>query len=67
MAMTTPLDASASHHPVVEHALASGPRTRSSGSPSAITRFAGSMRFVYIHIVVFAVVDDVREGNPWPS
>ena len=32
-----------------------------------ITRFAGSMLFVYVHIVVFAVWMLVLEKNPWPS
>src|SRR6266536_6599753 len=34
---------------------------------SAITRFAGSMAFVYIHIVVFAVWMLFIEKNPWPK
>ena len=33
----------------------------------AITAFAGSMPFVYIHAVGFARVDAVRRGNPWPK
>ena len=33
----------------------------------AITRFAGSMLFVYVHIVVFAVWMLLLEKNPWPS
>lgn len=32
-----------------------------------ITRFAGSMAFVYIHIVVFAVWMLVFEKSPWPT
>ena len=51
------------HHPVVvASASRSGPPTSSFGSPIAITAFAGSMRFVYIHAAVFAIVDArVRE------
>jgi uncharacterized membrane protein len=33
----------------------------------AITRFAGSMPFVYVHVVVFAVWMLVFEKSPWPT
>lgn len=33
----------------------------------AITRFAGSMPFVYIHVVVFGVWMLVVERSPWPT
>jgi len=33
----------------------------------AITAFAGSMRFVYLHAVVFAVWMMVFERSPWPT
>src|SRR5881397_2922515 len=33
----------------------------------AITSFAGSMKFVYIHAVVFAVWMLFIERNPWPK
>ena len=33
----------------------------------AITKFAGSMNFVYIHAIVFAVWMLVIEKNPWPT
>jgi uncharacterized membrane protein len=32
-----------------------------------ITRFAGSMAFVYIHVVVFAAWMVLVESNPWPT
>jgi uncharacterized membrane protein len=32
-----------------------------------ITAFAGSMRFVYLHAVVFALWMLVLERNPWPT
>ncbi|HET6294270.1 MAG TPA: DUF1003 domain-containing protein [Kribbella sp.] len=32
----------------------------------AITAYAGSMRFVYVHIVVFAVWMLFLESKPWP-
>jgi uncharacterized membrane protein len=33
----------------------------------AITSFAGSMRFVYLHAIVFAVWMLVFEKSPWPT
>ena len=33
----------------------------------AITAYAGSMRFVYIHIVIFALWMLVFESSPWPT
>jgi uncharacterized membrane protein len=33
----------------------------------AITRFAGTMAFVYIHVVVFAGWMLVIERSPWPT
>ena len=33
----------------------------------AITSFAGSMRFVYVHIALFAVWMLLVESNPWPT
>ena len=32
-----------------------------------ITRFAGSMRFVYLHAVIFALWMVFIERNPWPK
>jgi uncharacterized membrane protein len=32
-----------------------------------ITAFAGSMRFVYIHVVLFAVWMLIFERSPWPT
>jgi uncharacterized membrane protein len=33
----------------------------------AITAYAGSMRFVYAHVVVFAVWMLFAESSPWPT
>jgi uncharacterized membrane protein len=33
----------------------------------AITSFAGSMNFVYLHVAAFAVWMLVVEGSPWPT
>jgi uncharacterized membrane protein len=55
------------HHPsVVAHA-----RVRSADVQlriaDAITKFAGSMPFVYVHIVLFGVWMLVFERSPWPT
>ncbi|WP_327253611.1 DUF1003 domain-containing protein [Streptomyces sp. NBC_01244] len=55
------------HHPVVEaHRLkrASDIQLRVA---DAITQFAGSMMFVYIHAVGFAVWTLFIEKSPWPT
>jgi uncharacterized membrane protein len=55
------------HHPVViqhrEH-RASDVQLRVADS---ITKFAGSMMFVYVHIVLFVAWMLVVEKNPWPT
>jgi uncharacterized membrane protein len=33
----------------------------------AITKYAGSMQFVYVHIVIFAVWMLFIESSPWPT
>ncbi|MDX6245333.1 MAG: hypothetical protein QOE76_3056 [Frankiales bacterium] len=55
------------HHPAVQHQLekhASDAQLRVAGW---ITAFAGSMMFVYVHIVIFAVWMILVEQNPWPK
>jgi uncharacterized membrane protein len=55
------------HHPVVlahEAARAASVQVRIA---DAITAFAGSMGFVYAHVVVFAVWMLFIEGSPWPT
>ena len=55
------------HHPVVvahqEHRAADAQLRVA----DAITKFAGSMMFVYVHIVLFAVWMLLVEKNPWPT
>jgi uncharacterized membrane protein len=55
------------HHPVVvahqEH-RAADVQLRIA---DAITSFAGSMKFVYVHIVVFVAWMLFVESNPWPT
>jgi uncharacterized membrane protein len=55
------------HHPVVNAELtgrADSPQLRIA---DAITAFAGSMPFVYLHAVFFAVWMVFVETNPWPT
>jgi uncharacterized membrane protein len=54
-------------HPVV---VAQGARRRADAQlriADAITAFAGSMRFVYLHAVAFAAWMLLVEKNPWPK
>jgi len=61
------LDPLTSHHPsyrkVAEHRAADAQLRIA----DAITRFAGSMWFVYIHVLAFAVWMLVVEKSPWPT
>ncbi|MBB6627030.1 DUF1003 domain-containing protein [Nocardioides sp. KIGAM211] len=54
------------HHPAVAHelALAGDVQLRIA---DLITRFAGSMPFVYVHVAAFAVWMLVVERSPWPT
>ncbi|MEU5098495.1 DUF1003 domain-containing protein [Streptomyces sp. NPDC020996] len=55
------------HHPaVVAHRLKRAEDVQLRIA-DAITRFAGSMPFVYVHAVGFAVWMLFLEGSPWPS
>ena len=63
----TQLDPNIDHHPVV---LAHEARRAANAQlriADAITRFAGSMPFVYIHAVAFAVWMLFVESDPWPK
>ena len=61
------LDPRTSHHPsyrtVAEHRAADAQLRVA----DAITRFAGSMWFVYIHVLAFVVWMLVFEKSPWPT
>jgi uncharacterized membrane protein len=55
------------HHPVVlEHAARRGADIQLRVA-DRITAFAGSMPFVYLHAVVFAVWMVFVESDPWPK
>ena len=65
--MTTTTQAPPAHHPVVS-ALAKRPaEDLQLRVADKITAFAGSMTFLYLHAVVFAVWMLAIEKSPWPT
>jgi uncharacterized membrane protein len=56
-----------SRHPVVAAMHARDAADLQLRVADAITRFAGSMPFVYLHAVVFAIWMLMAETNPWPT
>jgi uncharacterized membrane protein len=54
-------------HPVVAAQQAHRAARAQLRIADAITAFAGSMRFVYLHAVLFLVWMTVVESNPWPK
>ncbi len=58
---------SAPHHPAVLADLARHAQSGQLRVADLITRFAGSMLFVYLHIVAFAVWMLAFERSPWPT
>jgi len=61
------IDLSVRHHPVVVAEIAKRAEDTQLRVADHITRFAGSMRFVYLHIALFAVWMVVLERSPWPT
>ena len=55
------------HHPVVLAHRARRAADLQLRVADAITAFAGSMRFVYIHAVAFALWMMFAESDPWPK
>ena len=55
------------HHPVVVAHAQSRAADTQLRIADAITSFAGSMRFVYIHAVAFALWMVFVESDPWPK
>ncbi len=60
-------DPDAVHHPVVAQTLAKQAEEVQLRIADLITRFAGSMLFVYLHVVAFAIWMLVLEQKPWPT
>jgi uncharacterized membrane protein len=54
-------------HPAVEAELARRAASVQLRVADSITAFAGSMKFVYVHIVLFAAWMLVFEKSPWPT
>lgn len=54
-------------HPVVTRIRSARTSSVQLRVADAITRFAGSMMFVYLHVAVFAVWMLVVEQHPWPT
>lgn len=61
------LDLTVPHHPVVIDQLNKRAEDAQLRVADQITRFAGSMQFVYLHIVIFAVWMLFVERSPWPT
>jgi uncharacterized membrane protein len=61
------LDLAKPHHPVVVDQFNQRAQDAQLRLADQITRFAGSMTFVYLHIVVFALWMLVVERKPWPT
>ena len=61
--MTSP----ALHHPVVVQLNAERAAEFETRLADRITAFAGSMKFVYVHILVFVTWMLVVERSPWPT
>jgi uncharacterized membrane protein len=55
------------HHPVVLATQAKRAEHLQLRIADAITAFAGSMKFVYIHAAVFALWMLFAESSPWPT
>ena len=61
------LDPRIKHSPVVVKHMETRAANFQLRIADAITAFAGSMRFVYIHVALFAVWMLVLEKSPWPT
>jgi uncharacterized membrane protein len=55
------------HHPAVIADLTKHAEDAELRLADRITRFAGSMRFVYLHVALFALWMLVIERSPWPT
>src|SRR2546423_11244809 len=61
------LDPNVIHHPVVITQVEKRASDIQLKAADRITAFAGSMNFVYIHAVLFAIWMLVFEKSPWPT
>ena len=65
--MSPRLDLTVPHHPAVIDQFNKRAEDAQLRIADQITRFAGSMQFVYLHIAVFAVWMLFIESKPWPT
>src|ERR1700710_529218 len=65
--MSTDIHAARPEHPVVVKAREKRAADVQLRIADAITAFAGSMAFVYLHVVVFAAWMLFAESSPWPT
>jgi uncharacterized membrane protein len=63
----TRLDMTVPHHPVVVDEIEKRAQDSQLKIADQITRFAGSMAFVYLHIALFALWMLFFERSPWPT
>lgn len=61
------LDPTTLHHPVVVTQFQQRASDIQLRIADRITAFAGSMNFVYLHVILFAVWMLVFERSPWPT
>jgi len=61
------LDLNVEHHPAVLEQFEKRTSDAQLRLADKITAFAGSMNFVYLHIVLFALWMLVFEKSPWPT
>ena len=61
------LEPNVAHHPVVVRQAEKRAADVQLRIADWITAFAGSMNFVYIHVVLFATWMLVFEKSPWPT
>ena len=65
--MIPKIDPNLPHSPVVLKQVEKRAQNLQLRVADAITAFAGSMRFVYIHVALFAIWMIVFEKSPWPT
>jgi uncharacterized membrane protein len=61
------LDLTVVHHPAVIEQFEHRTSDAQLRIADKITAFAGSMRFVYLHVLLFAIWMLVFEKSPWPT
>ncbi len=54
-------------HPGIQRYLDERAQDAQARLADAITAFAGSMPFVYLHVVIFGLWMVLAEGSPWPT